>query len=92
MRSFVSPPQGVESYCGHDVLSHKKTKMRFALLTSTFYPTLGGADPGLELDAYLDEPQLHRAFVAEVAGRVIGFCGLLLRGEESELEGLTFDY
>jgi hypothetical protein len=55
-------------------------------------PTLGGADPGLELDAYLDEPQLHRAFVAEVAGRVIGFCGLLLRGEESELEGLTFDY
>jgi N-acetylglutamate synthase-like GNAT family acetyltransferase len=53
-------------------------------------PTLGGDDPGLELDAYLDSAP-HRLWVAEHAGRVVGLCGLLVRGEESELEPIVVD-
>jgi len=52
-------------------------------------PTLGGPDPGFEFDAYLKNPQLHRVWVAEIADRVLGACGLLMRGEESELEPIV---
>ena len=54
-------------------------------------PTLGGEDPGLELDAYLEREQLHRAWVAERGGEVLGFCGLLVSGEESELEPIVVE-
>jgi GNAT superfamily N-acetyltransferase len=54
-------------------------------------PTIGGSDPGLELDAYLSEPHLHRVWVAELADRVLGFFGLLVRGDESELEPIVVD-
>jgi glycosyltransferase involved in cell wall biosynthesis len=61
----------VESYCGHEVLSHKKTKMRFALLTSTFYPTLGGAEKQLDLLArgLLARGHSVRVFAPWVKGR-----------------------
>src|SRR5262245_26078771 len=53
--------------------------------------TLGGPDPGLAFDAYLEQPQPHRVWVAELERRVLGFCGLLIRGEESELEPIVVD-
>jgi len=49
-------------------------------------PTLGGPDPGVEFDEYLRQPRLHRLWVAELAVQVLGFCGLLVQGEECELE------
>ncbi|HEX2466395.1 MAG TPA: GNAT family N-acetyltransferase, partial [Thermoanaerobaculia bacterium] len=55
-------------------------------------PTIGGPDPGLELDAYLGRPDLHRLWVGEdEAGQVVGLCGLLLHDEESELEPIVVD-
>jgi len=54
-------------------------------------PTLGGADPGIEFDEHLKHPQLHRLWVAEFGHQVLGFCGLLVRGEESELEPIVVD-
>ena len=54
-------------------------------------PTLGGSDPGVEFDAHLTEPHLHRVWVAELTDRVLGFCGLLVRGDESELEPIVVD-
>jgi GNAT superfamily N-acetyltransferase len=54
-------------------------------------PTLGGPDPGAEFDAYLQNPRLHRLWVAENAGRVVGLCGLLTQDEESELEPIVVD-
>jgi GNAT superfamily N-acetyltransferase len=54
-------------------------------------PTLGGADPGFEFDEHLKHPELHRLWVAELEGQVRGFCGLLIRGEESELEPIVVD-
>jgi GNAT superfamily N-acetyltransferase len=54
-------------------------------------PTLGGSDPGLEFDAYLVDSVPHRVWVAQLAGRVLGLCGLLVRGEESELEPIVVD-
>jgi GNAT superfamily N-acetyltransferase len=52
-------------------------------------PTLGGPDPGAELDAYLARPDLHRLWVAERAGAIVGLCGLLVGGDESELEPIV---
>jgi N-acetylglutamate synthase-like GNAT family acetyltransferase len=54
-------------------------------------PTLGGSDPGLEFDAYLVEALPHRVWVAELEGRVLGLCGLLVRGDESELEPIVVE-
>jgi len=54
-------------------------------------PTLGGPDPGVEFDAHLEHPQLHGLWVAAEADNVLGFCGLLVQGEESELEPIVVD-
>jgi len=54
-------------------------------------PTLGGPDPGMEFDEHLKHPQLHRLWVAELTQHVLGFCGLLVHGEESELEPIVVD-
>lgn len=49
-------------------------------------PTIGGPNPGEGLDSYLANPTRCATWVAEAGGRVIGFCGLLLHGEEAEVE------
>lgn len=54
-------------------------------------PTLGGPDPGIEFDAYLERPSLARLWVAERDGEVLGLCGLLVDEEESELEPIVVD-
>ena len=54
-------------------------------------PTLGGPDPGVEFDEYLRQPELHGLWVAEHAHQVVGLCGLLIRGEECELEPIVVD-
>lgn len=54
-------------------------------------PTLGGEDPGLEFDEHLGRKDLHRIWVAVEGERVLGFCGLLVGGEESELEPIVVD-
>jgi ribosomal protein S18 acetylase RimI-like enzyme len=54
-------------------------------------PTIGGSNPGLELDGYLERTDLHRLWVAEDAARVVGLCGLLVHDEESELEPIVVD-
>ena len=54
-------------------------------------PTLGGPDPGVEFDAHLEHPQLHGLWVAADADRALGFCALLVQGEESELEPIVVD-
>src|SRR5262245_33866735 len=54
-------------------------------------PTLGGPDPGVEFDEYLAQRELHRVWLAEVGHQVLGLCGLLVRGEECELEPIVVD-
>lgn len=54
-------------------------------------PTLGGSDPGMAFDAYRARSDLHRLWVVERAGRVLGLCGLLVSGEESELEPIVVE-
>jgi N-acetylglutamate synthase-like GNAT family acetyltransferase len=54
-------------------------------------PSIGGDAPGLELDAHLARPDLVQLWVAERDGRIVGLCGLLLAGEESELEPIVVD-
>ncbi len=52
-------------------------------------PTIGGADPGLEFDQHLEHPHLSKLWVAELDERLLGLCGLLVEGEESELEPIV---
>lgn len=54
-------------------------------------PSIGGAAPGFELDAYLTRSDLHRLWVAEHGAGVVGLCGLLVAGEEAELEPIVVD-
>ena len=53
-------------------------------------PAIGGGDPGPYFDEhYLKHPHFHKLWVAEVDGEVIGLCGLLVDGEEAELEPIV---
>jgi GNAT superfamily N-acetyltransferase len=49
-------------------------------------PTIGGEDPGSGFDAYLKEFGDLRLWVAELAGSVVGFSGLIVRGDRAEVE------
>lgn len=49
-------------------------------------PTIGGTDPGQGLDLYLANPQRHTTWVAETDGQVVGLAGLIVHGEEAEVE------
>lgn len=49
-------------------------------------PTIGGDDPGWGFDAYMDNAQRRGMWVAEVEGQVVALSGLLVRGEEGEVE------
>ncbi len=48
--------------------------------------TIGGDNPGQEFDQYLKQPDLVGVWVAELATTVIGFSGLMVSGEEAEIE------
>lgn len=48
--------------------------------------SIGGSEPGHGLDVLLANPQLAATWVAEAGGDVVGMAGLLVRGEEAEIE------
>lgn len=49
-------------------------------------PTIGGDDSGQGLDAHLSNPHRHATWVADVDGQVVGMAGLIVHGEEAEVE------
>ncbi len=49
-------------------------------------PTIGGDHPERDFDQYLSNPELEGMWVATADNRVVGFSGLLIRGEEAEIE------
>ena len=48
--------------------------------------SIGGDDPGSGFDGYLNEFGDSRLWVAERAGSVVGFTGLIIRGNQAEVE------
>jgi len=54
-------------------------------------PTIGGDDPGLELDDHLGHADLAGIWVAEEDGEIAGLYGLLVQGEEAEIEPIVVD-
>ncbi len=49
-------------------------------------PSIGGDDPGSYFDRYLQTPGLARVWVAEIDGQAAGMTGLIVNGEEAEVE------
>jgi GNAT superfamily N-acetyltransferase len=47
---------------------------------------IGGADPGQGFETYLRHPNRRASWVAESQGQVIALAGLLVQGEEGEIE------
>jgi N-acetylglutamate synthase-like GNAT family acetyltransferase len=52
-------------------------------------PAIGGAQPGLYFDAHLERVGAERLWVAEADGTVCGLVGLIVRGEEAEVEPIV---
>ena len=52
-------------------------------------PNIGGDNPGLAFDKHLHEVGADNIWVAEVEGEVVGLTGLILEGDEAELEPLV---
>jgi GNAT superfamily N-acetyltransferase len=48
--------------------------------------TIGGDDPGNGFDLYLNNEKLRGPWIAEVDGDIVGFTGLLVEGEEADVE------
>jgi GNAT superfamily N-acetyltransferase len=55
-------------------------------------PSIGGDDPGSGFDAYQDEFAGARMWVAERAGSVIGFIGLIIHGTQAEVEPVVVSF
>lgn len=49
-------------------------------------PTIGGDDPGVDLDEYLDMGNRAVSWVATLDGRIVGLAGLLIEDSEAEVE------
>jgi GNAT superfamily N-acetyltransferase len=49
--------------------------------------TIGGDDPGLGFNRYLENPQRHGTWVGELEGQVVAFAGLLGHSHSEEGEG-----
>ena len=52
-------------------------------------PTIGGENPGEAFDDHLRHPNLVAVWVAEARGTVLGLCGLLVAGDEAEVEPIV---
>lgn len=52
-------------------------------------PAIGGAQPGLYFDAHLERVGAERLWVGEADGTVCGLVGLIVRGEEAEIEPIV---
>ncbi len=50
--------------------------------------SIGGSDPGKFFDVHLKKTGRKRIWVAEEKGRVVGFVGLVVEGEDAEIEPL----
>lgn len=54
-------------------------------------PTIGGDDPGRFFDDHLRRVGPKRIWVAEEKGKVVGFVGLIVEGEDAEIEPLVVE-
>jgi len=54
--------------------------------------SIGGDDPGLGFDRYLEESAEARLWVAERRGSVVGFIGLAVRGNQAEVEPVVVSF
>ena len=52
-------------------------------------PTIGGDSPGLYFDKHLAQIGSKRLWVAERRGKVVGFVGLMVDGQEAEVEPIV---
>jgi len=52
-------------------------------------PTIGGATPGLYFDTHLARVGPERIWVAEQDGKIVGLTGLIVDGQEAEVEPLV---
>jgi GNAT superfamily N-acetyltransferase len=52
-------------------------------------PSIGGATPGQYFDKHLARAGAERLWVAELSGQVVGLTGLVVDGQEAELEPLV---
>jgi len=48
--------------------------------------TIGGDNPGSIFDSYINNEKLHGPWVAENSGYVVGLTGLLVEGEQADIE------
>ncbi len=52
-------------------------------------PSIGGDDPGLHFDEHLGRVGAENLWVAEQDGKAVGLVGLIVEGQEAELEPLV---
>jgi N-acetylglutamate synthase-like GNAT family acetyltransferase len=52
-------------------------------------PGIGGLNPGLLFDEHLERVGAEHIWVAEKDGKVVGMAGLILEGDEAELEPIS---
>jgi GNAT superfamily N-acetyltransferase len=81
----------VRAYQETDVVACRDLFVELTLHHRALYrdPTIGGEDPGGAFDDHLRHHNLVAVWVAEAQGMVVGLCGLLVAGDEGEVEPIV---
>ena len=81
----------VRSYTGEDYDACRALWVELTQYHREIYgdPSMGGDDPGSEIDTHLEDRKLASTWVAEREGVVLGFCSLLVDGEGGEIDPIV---
>jgi len=81
----------IRTYVDTDLMACRRLWVELTEWHRTIYesPSIGGDRPELQFDALLDDVGPERIWLAELEGEVVGLTGLVLEGDQGELEPLV---
>ena len=91
MNTKTSPSLKIRPYTSPDLDQCRKLWAELTQRHRDIYndPSIGGDDPGLHFDKHLGRAGAENIWVAECDGEVVGLVGLIVEGQEAEIEPIV---
>lgn len=90
-RLIVNTHATIRNYLDADLMACRRLWVELTEWHRTIYdtPSIGGDRPELQFDALLGDVGPQRIWLAELKGEVVGLTGLILEGDQGELEPIV---